>query len=59
MKATLTRILIIVILLTWAQILLIVSGPIRPLHAIVGGVDLAVIGYCGWTLLAMLSRRRG
>jgi hypothetical protein len=59
MKPTVVRILIIVIALTWAQILLLVSGPMRPLHAIVGVVDLAVIGYCGWTMAAMFYKRRG
>jgi hypothetical protein len=59
MKPTFTRILIIVILLTWAQILLVVSGPMHPLHTDVCVVDLAVITYCGWTLASMFYRRRG
>jgi hypothetical protein len=58
-KPTLTRILIIVILLTWAQILLVVSGPMHSLRADVCVVDLAVIAYCGWTLASMYCRKRG
>lgn len=58
MTPTLTRILIIVILLTWAQILLVVSGPMRPIHTIVGVVDLVVFAYCGSTLMSMFRRRR-
>jgi hypothetical protein len=58
MKPTITRILIIVTVLTWAQILLIVSGPMHPFHAIVGVVDVAVIGYCGWALWHLWTRDR-
>jgi ABC-type thiamin/hydroxymethylpyrimidine transport system permease subunit len=59
MKATIARILIIVILLTWAQIFLVVSGPMHPLHSDVCAVDLAVIAYCVWTLASMFCRKRG
>lgn len=53
MKATWTRILIIVLVLEWAMIMQL---KMRVPVAIVGMVDLAVIAYCGWTLRELWRR---